>query len=93
MVKALPLRLFQSSRSISTSSLSLKGLSPESEDPKPPGLEEEAKITEPTEITIEEYHELSDSYLDNIVAKLEQLQEARDDVDVEFSVSIPLRVS
>jgi len=86
--KALPLRLFQFGRPLSTSSLSLKGLSPESEDPKPPGLEEQTKVTEPTEISIEEYHEISDAYLDNIVAKLEQLQEARDDVDVEFSAGV-----
>lgn len=37
---------------------------------------------------MEEYHQVSDAYIDSIVAKLEQLQEAREDVDVEFSVRI-----
>jgi hypothetical protein len=35
---------------------------------------------------MDEYHQVSDAYMDTIVAKLEQLQEAREDVDVEFSV-------
>jgi hypothetical protein len=37
---------------------------------------------------MEEYHQLSDAYMDALVSKLEQLQEQREDVDVEFSVTI-----
>jgi frataxin-like iron-binding protein CyaY len=35
---------------------------------------------------MEEYHKVSDAYMDTIVAKLEQLQEQREDVDVELSI-------
>jgi hypothetical protein len=41
-------------------------------------------------LTIEEYHKLSDEYIDAVVSRMEQLQEERDDVDVEYSVSISL---
>ncbi|KAF2236613.1 putative Frataxin like protein, mitochondrial, partial [Viridothelium virens] len=44
----------------------------------------------------EEYHEISDRYLEAVVAKLEEMQESREDIDVEFSagvltVSIPAK--
>jgi len=35
---------------------------------------------------MDEYHLVSDAYMDTILARLEQLQESREDVDVEFSV-------
>lgn len=34
------------------------------------------------------YHELSDQYLDNLLYKLEAWQDERDDLDVEYSVSL-----
>lgn len=43
--------------------------------------------TEPTPLPIDEYHKLSDAYIDTLVAKLEELQEEREDIDVEYSVS------
>ena len=46
----------------------------------------ERKISEPANITIDEYHKLSDAYIDGLVARLEELQEEREDVDVEYSV-------
>lgn len=66
-----------------------KGLSPETDNPQPKQPEAHtATAPSPTEITVEEYHQASDAYMDTIVAKLEQLQEQREDVDVEFSVRI-----
>jgi frataxin len=66
-----------------------KGLSPETDDPQPKQPEAHAATApSPTEVTMEEYHQASDAYMDTIVAKLEQLQEQREDVDVEFSVRI-----
>lgn len=44
----------------------------------------------PANISIEQYHQLSDEYMDSIVAKLEELQEEREDVDVEYSVNFPI---
>lgn len=84
--KAFSSHLTKISRPLSTSSIRLKGLSPQSEDPHSTRREAEARIDEATEISLEEYHEVSNAYMDQLVSKLEQLQEARDDVDVEFSV-------
>jgi hypothetical protein len=42
--------------------------------------------TEPTPLSTDQYHKLSDAYIDILVAKLEQMQEEREDVDVEYSV-------
>lgn len=40
----------------------------------------------PAEISIEEYHERADAFMEELVGKLEELQEKRDDVDVEYTV-------
>lgn len=60
---------------------------PETDSPTPRAVEPESHATAPTEITIEEFHEAADTYIDQLVATLEELQEAREDVDVEYSVS------
>ncbi|KAH7407151.1 hypothetical protein BKA64DRAFT_705562 [Cadophora sp. MPI-SDFR-AT-0126] len=81
-----------SNRPFSTTPSTLKGLSPESADPHPKESEPEAyeptSSSQPADITIEEYHELSDSYLNGLIEKLEQLQEERDEVDVEYSAGV-----
>lgn len=41
-----------------------------------------------SELSIEEYHSLSNSYIDTLVAILEQLQEERADVDCEYSAGV-----
>jgi len=81
-------QMFQTCRGLSTSYRSHKGLSPESENPQPSGPEAESKVDGATEISIEEYHELSDAYFDRMVALLEQVQESRAEVDVEFSAGV-----
>lgn len=43
----------------------------------------------PTEITEAQYHELADEYLEAILNKFEELQDTREDVDVEYSVTNP----
>lgn len=75
-------------RSIHLSSANGKGISPESSDPRPtahPGTEH---VAEPAHITIDEYHELADIYIDDLVSKLEQIQEEREDVDCDYSVRL-----
>jgi frataxin len=74
-------------RNFSCSQASPKGIYPESDNPPAKTLEPEAKPQEPTELTIEEYHEVADTCIDRLVATFEELQEAREDVDVEYSVS------
>jgi hypothetical protein len=45
-------------------------------------------VKERTEVSKEDYDHLSDDYLDQVLQVMEDLQEERDDVDVEFSVSL-----
>jgi len=42
----------------------------------------------PTDVSTEKYHQVADMYLDALVAKFEALQEAREDVDVEYSAGV-----
>ncbi|RDW82438.1 hypothetical protein BP6252_03550 [Coleophoma cylindrospora] len=66
-----------------------KGLSPESAEPAPPSVTSDAATNlSPTELTQSEYNEISDQYMDDLVAKLEELQEQREDVDVEYSAGV-----
>ena len=46
------------------------------------------QVTEPSSISIEQFHHLSDTFIDTLVLKLEALQEERDDVDVEYSAGV-----
>ena len=39
------------------------------------------------DITEGEYHQLADEYLETLLSKLEETQEQREGLDVEFSVS------
>ncbi len=45
-------------------------------------------LTEPSPISSEQFHRISDAYIDTLVAKLEALQEEREDVDVEYSAGV-----
>ncbi|KAB5583544.1 hypothetical protein GE09DRAFT_1079282 [Coniochaeta sp. 2T2.1] len=42
----------------------------------------------PMEITDGQYHQLADDYLEAILGKFEELQDAREDVDVEYSAGV-----
>ncbi|KAI4115843.1 MAG: hypothetical protein LQ345_003640 [Seirophora villosa] len=42
----------------------------------------------PEPLDIDRYHRLADTYIDNLVAKLEEIQEERDDVDCEYSAGV-----
>ena len=44
------------------------------------------RAPEPAPISLSEYHDRSDSYIETLLQQLEELQEDREDVDVEFSV-------
>jgi frataxin len=61
---------------------------PETSDPKPKEREssDTASSTAKVEVSEERYHQLSESYLNSLLEKLEALQEEREDVDVEYSV-------
>lgn len=78
----------QAVRSFSINGTFYKGLSPETDDPKPKEAEDHATASHPADLSVEEYNELSDHYMDKMVEKLEQLQEERGDVDVEYSAGV-----
>ncbi|KAJ4355142.1 hypothetical protein N0V85_009558 [Neurospora sp. IMI 360204] len=41
-----------------------------------------------TELTDDEYHKLADQYMDRLVTHLEELQDEREDIDVEYSAGV-----
>jgi hypothetical protein len=66
---------------------------PDAEDPQPPSrVEDEREVQVPTQISDDEYHAHADQYMEAINEKAEAMQEAREDVEVEFSVcqTLPL---
>ena len=60
---------------------------PDTPDPKPPHNAAEDNAHQSTAISDEEYTERADEYMNAIHEKAEQLQETREDVEVEYSVS------
>ena len=72
-----------------------RGLSPESEEPKAPNPQKDVAtggshhITEPADISADEYHEIADHYIDELVAELEEMAEDGDNgLEVEYSVRV-----
>ncbi|KAI9642865.1 Mitochondrial matrix iron chaperone [Ciborinia camelliae] len=80
--------VYQTFRPITLSNKVGKGLSPESENPKPKILESNAEPKQAAPLTQDQYNELSDEYMDMMLEKLEELQEDREDVDVEYSAGV-----
>lgn len=78
--------------SFSTTGPMSKGLSPESENPQPKVAEPQTIASAPLDLTIEEYNELSDEYLNGLIEKLEEMAEEKEGIDVEYSVCGPLLV-
>ena len=61
---------------------------PDTETPQPPKqVEEDRSVLQPTEIDTDEYHTRADDYMEAVHEKAETMQEGREDVDVEYSVS------
>ena len=63
-----------------------KGIFPETDNPEPKESEPLHEIKEPTPLEDEEYHERAEQYLDEVVTKAEELQEEKQDIDVEYAV-------
>jgi hypothetical protein len=72
---------------IHTTTALRQAITPDSSTPSPPSTSS-SPVAAPANISLEEYHELADSYLDRLVSKLEGLSEQREDVDVEYSVHL-----
>lgn len=69
-----------------------KGLSPSHEDPEPPNNadgEASSHPAEPANISTDEFHDISDQYIDSLVLKLEEMAEdASEKMEVEYSVCV-----
>ncbi|KAJ9149980.1 hypothetical protein NKR23_g3963 [Pleurostoma richardsiae] len=64
-------------------------LSPGSEDPPVSRPSHQSTIpTTPAVITEAQYHELADEYLEATLSKFEELQDEREDVDVEYAAGV-----
>ncbi|TKA70331.1 hypothetical protein B0A49_04023 [Cryomyces minteri] len=74
-------------RNLSTSS-SRYGIMPDAEDPAPQPDKPSELSTQAAAISDEEYHERADAYMEEIVARMEELQEGREDLDVEYSAGV-----
>ncbi|KAI5467012.1 hypothetical protein BGZ63DRAFT_418749 [Mariannaea sp. PMI_226] len=73
----------------STTHAQAKGIMPESDNPaKPEPAANKATSYAAVDLTDAEYHEIADEYLENVLIKFEELQDAREDVDVEFSSGV-----
>lgn len=57
--------------------------------PHPPTHTRPLTTPSPAPISLDEYHARSNAYIDTLVARLEEIQERREDVDVEYSVRPP----
>lgn len=77
------------SRRFSTASARGKGIMPESENPPRPAPAESTTSYVVVDLSDVDYHEMADEYLEAVLVKFEELQDAREDVDVEFSVGHP----
>jgi hypothetical protein len=68
-----------------TGSSDRKGITPD-DKPKEDVSETPKKAITAANITETEFHKVADRFLDNLLAHLEQLQDERENVDVEFAV-------
>ena len=64
-----------------------QAITPDAKAPKTAETPEVLKT--PADITEDDYHTVADEYLDKLISRLEQLQDEREDVDVEYSVRHP----
>ncbi|KAG9500993.1 hypothetical protein J7337_006675 [Fusarium musae] len=79
-----------SQKCFSTTVSDKRGIMPDTENPAKP-LNEAEEIHQNAvvaDITEQEYHDLADEYLDNVVSKFEELQDQREDIDVDFSAGV-----
>lgn len=81
--------LQQAQRCFSVASVRCKGLSPDQEDPAPKESQPTEHLQDPTPLEDEEYHERAELYLEEIVSRVEELQESKEDLELDYSVSSP----
>jgi frataxin len=82
------IRAVNRSRSFSISAPKATGLMPDTENPSTPVREPLATTLTPAEISDEDFHTLADAFMEKVHEKAEQVQEGREDVEVDYSVSV-----
>ena len=87
-----PPRSVLSCRTFCSSQVFRKGLSPHSAEPPPPNPEPHVvsrtgQVLEATNLTDGEYHNVSEHYLNILMAELERVQEEGSEIEAEYSVS------
>ncbi|KAL2024349.1 hypothetical protein VTK56DRAFT_8831 [Thermocarpiscus australiensis] len=65
-----------------------KGITPDDKPRESKDVETPEVIKTPANITDAEYHTLADEYMDKLLTHLEELQDQREDVDVEYSSGV-----
>ncbi|PNS15668.1 iron donor protein CyaY [Sphaceloma murrayae] len=61
---------------------------PDAEDPPASNPEPTYHVRDPTPLADEEYATLAESLMEQILTKVEEIQEEREDVDVEYSAGV-----
>lgn len=77
--KAIPTRFF-------STTVPRHSILPDQENPPPKESEPTVQASEPTPLEEDQYHTLADQLIEQIVTRVEEVQEGREDVDVEYSV-------
>ncbi len=78
--------ILSKARLVHNSGVLRKGIIPDTADPSPRNSAPNEHVTQATEISAQEYNELADQYLDRLASRLEEMQDQKGDVDVEYSV-------
>lgn len=88
----VPAATIAARRLFTTSSPAARGIMPDTDNPQVKETPKSEVKTSVAELTDAEYHELADAYLETVVTKLEEIQDEKDGVDVEFAVRFCLPV-
>ncbi|POS76532.1 frataxin [Diaporthe helianthi] len=75
-------------RFISNGSSQNRGILPDSDNPAPPNVQDDAVKPTPADLTDAEYHEVADNYLEVILSELENLADKNEAVEVEYSAGV-----
>jgi frataxin len=67
--------------------MSARSIMPDAENPAPKESESHDEPGKVTELSTEEFHERADYYLNELVERLEELQEKDPQIEVEYSAS------
>ncbi|KAK3343648.1 hypothetical protein B0T25DRAFT_614839 [Lasiosphaeria hispida] len=71
-----------------SSSADRKGITPDDKPPTPREPVAIPVVKTPAEISDSEYHAVADEFMERLLNHLEELEDARDDVDVEYSAGV-----